>query len=119
MRDVATALRHGGMFIGTVLTGVPLERLMGHSTEYRSNLFRERKRVEGMVEIDMADTYYFEKGSIEEIMLHPEAIIGPALDEGLSLLFWKRFTDYSTTQSNYDPKAITISGLYDVFAFQK
>lgn len=119
MKDVTGALRPGGMFIGTILNGDRLEKLMGDSTEYRSPLFSARKRGASMVEIDMADTYYFEQGSSEEIMVRPEAVICAALDEGLRLIYWKRFTDYLAVRADYDRTAIIISGLYDVFAFQK
>ncbi len=119
MDAVTAALRPGGVFTGTLLNGDRLEALMGDSNQYDNGLMAAQKRGDDTVEVALADTYYFRKGASKEILVRPEALIIPALERGLSLVHWTRFTEYLDVPRGYRKEAFAVSGLYDCFMFVK
>lgn len=119
MDAVAEALKPGGVFAGTLMNGDRLERLLGARGEHRSDLMTVVRRGESELEVDMKDTYYFEKGPSEEPLVRPERLIGAALSRGLRLVGWTNFPEYVRVPPGYPAEAATLSSVYDVFLFSK
>lgn len=119
MDAVAGALKPSGVFVGTVLNGDRVEKMLNGAQSFSNSLVSITKRAESHIEVDMIDTHYFKRGTSVEILVRPEDLIVAALERGLKLVNWTRFPDYLSPAAQYSRDAATVSGLYDIFMFVK
>lgn len=118
MDAVAGALKHGGVFAGTLMNGDRLERILDSTGGFESGLMKVKREGEE-VAVSMKETYYFERGASNEPLVRPEKLIGAALERGLRLVSWNNFPSYVRVPANYPREAVEVSSLYDVFIFFK
>jgi SAM-dependent methyltransferase len=118
MDAVAGSLEVGGVFVGTLMNGDRVERLVGPSGKYDSGLMAIARRGKE-VSVSMTGTYYFKDGPSQEVLVRPERVIEAALAQGLKLVRWTNFPGYVDVPAGYPPEAAEILALYDVFMFCK
>jgi SAM-dependent methyltransferase len=117
VRDV---LRTGGTFLGAVLNGDRVRRLVGPKGTFESNLVQISATGENTVNFLLkGSSYYFGRtGSSLETLVRPEDIICPSLSRKMHLMYWKAFTDLLSPKG-YTDEELQVSRLYDVFAFRR
>jgi hypothetical protein len=108
--DAVASLRRRGVFAGTLMNGDRVERLLASSEEYELELLKI-VQTGGEVEVDMKDTYYFNKGPSKEPLIRPERLIDEALLRVMRLVGWTNFPQYlDPNASNGDLSLVTNPG---------